>query len=1186
MYLKSIEVHGFKAFANKIRFEFDGGITGIVGPNGSGKSNVADAVRWVLGEQSAKQLRGSSMQDVIFSGTETRKPMSFAYVSLTLDNSDHQLPISYDEVTVARRVYRSGESEYLINGSECRLRDVQELFFDTGIGKEGYSIIGQGQIDKVLSGKPEERREIFDEAAGITRVKKRKLQTEKNLAEERQNLARVNDIIAEIEGRLEPLAKQDEKAREYLKLREELRDREVNQFLMEYEKNEVLKKENDEHLNSVTEDLARTTADYENAKDEYDRLLNELEQHREVLSQAKEANAQRKVEAEKGSGERNVLTEQVAALAKQVENTEERIVYLHGQIEERAEEQKRYRAKQEEYAKQLAELADAKEAAEAKLGEMKAEIDDRIVREQELRASQIANLQNNTELKTELERNNTLLEQYNISRAETNAKLLRFKAEADEANRKIEEASRELQTIAETVDRMKKESDSRDERIRSLSESIADANARLEDVRKKATLAETRFETLRNLAERYEGYAGTVRKVMELKDSRKGIHGVVADIIQTEERYETAIETALGGNIQNIVVDNTDTAKSLIEQLKRERLGRATFLPLREIRAKKDEFEDDVFKETGVLGIASELVSTEEQYKEAAAYLLGRFLVVDTIDHAIALEKKYRQKLRVVTLEGELFAPGGAVSGGAFRNSGNLLGRRREAEESEKEFYERRKEADACERTVTRYRKEREALRNEQEIARGALQEKIVAHNTAEMNLQHVREQNGGLLDTRDQLKKEVANAEAQMETIRENNRKLQEQIEINEQQSEKNRETADRLHAEMEEIRGRQDEASAEAVRTLTEYNGLLQSVEYQRDTGERIERESAQLAKELKEAEQNNAEAKREIGEREASIREIEERQCELQRDIQNTETQIAELTALAEDITKQNRDFFERRESLSRQMSSLDKEQYRLQNQKEKMEDQLDSLTRYMWDEYGLTYTQACEHRSEEYDNATLNRKAVYELKNKIRGLGNVNVDAIEEYRDAKERYEFLTGQRKDIIDAETTLSGIISALDEEMRKQFTETFEQLKTRFDRVFRELFGGGKTTLSLSEGEDVLEAGVLINVQPPGKKLQNMMQLSGGEKALTAIALLFALLDLKPSPFCLLDEIEAALDDSNVGRFAQYLRKLSGETQFIVITHRRGTMAAAEALYGITMQEKGISTLVSVNLIESELDQ
>ena len=1186
MYLKSIEVHGFKAFANKIRFEFDGGITGIVGPNGSGKSNVADAVRWVLGEQSAKQLRGSSMQDVIFSGTETRKPMSFAYVSLTLDNSDHQLPISYDEVTVARRVYRSGESEYLINGSECRLRDVQELFFDTGIGKEGYSIIGQGQIDKVLSGKPEERREIFDEAAGITRVKKRKLQTEKNLAEERQNLARVNDIIAEIEGRLEPLAKQDEKAREYLKLREELRDREVNQFLMEYEKNEVLKKENDEHLNSVTEDLARTTADYENAKDEYDRLLNELEQHREVLSQAKETNAQRKVEAEKGSGERNVLTEQVAALAKQVENTEERIAYLHGQIEERAEEQKRYRAKQEEYAKQLAELADAKEAAEAKLGEMKAEIDDRIVREQELRALQIANLQNNTELKTELERNNTLLEQYNISRAETNAKLLRFKAEADEANRKIEEASRELQTIAETVDRMKKESDSRDERIRSLSESIADANARLEDVRKKATLAETRFETLRNLAERYEGYAGTVRKVMELKDSRKGIHGVVADIIQTEERYETAIETALGGNIQNIVVDNTDTAKSLIEQLKRERLGRATFLPLREIRAKKDEFEDDVFKETGVLGIASELVSTEEQYKEAAAYLLGRFLVVDTIDHAIALEKKYRQKLRVVTLEGELFAPGGAVSGGAFRNSGNLLGRRREAEESEKEFYERRKEADACERTVTRYRKEREALRNEQEIARGALQEKIVAHNTAEMNLQHVREQNGGLLDTRDQLKKEVANAEAQMETIRENNRKLQEQIEINEQQSEKDRETADRLHAEMEEIRGRQDEASAEAVRTLTEYNGLLQSVEYQRDTGERIERESAQLAKELKEAEQNNAEAKREIGEREASIREIEERQCELQRDIQNTETQIAELTALAEDITKQNRDFFERRESLSRQMSSLDKEQYRLQNQKEKMEDQLDSLTRYMWDEYGLTYTQACEHRSEEYDNATLNRKAVYELKNKIRGLGNVNVDAIEEYRDAKERYEFLTGQRKDIIDAETTLSGIISALDEEMRKQCTETFEQLKTRFDRVFRELFGGGKTTLSLSEGEDGLEAGVLINVQPPGKKLQNMMQLSGGEKALTAIALLFAILDLKPSPFCLLDEIEAALDDSNVGRFAQYLRKLSGETQFIVITHRRGTMAAAEALYGITMQEKGISTLVSVNLIESELDQ
>jgi len=1186
MYLKSIEVHGFKAFANKIRFEFEGGITGIVGPNGSGKSNVADAVRWVLGEQSAKQLRGSSMQDVIFSGTETRKPMSFAYVSLTLDNSDHVLPISYEEVTVARRVYRSGESEYLINGAECRLRDVQELFFDTGIGKEGYSIIGQGQIDKVLSGKPEERREIFDEAAGITRVKKRKLQTEKNLAEERQNLARVNDIIAEIEGRLEPLAKQDEKAREYLKLREELRDREVNQFLMEYEKNIVLKKENDEKLESVSADLAKATEDYERAKDEYDRLLNELEQHREALSAAKEKNSQNRIEAEKGSGERNVLTDQVATLTKQAEQAEERIVQLNNRIAEREEELAQYQSRQEEYAKQLAELAGAKEAAEAKLGEMKAEIDRRITQEQELRASQIAFLQSNTELKTELERNNTLLEQHAISKAETNAKLLQFKTEADEANRKIAEAEKQLADIAESVVKMQSDASERDDKIRSLSESIADASARLEDVRKRATLAETKFETLRNLAERYEGYAGTVRKVMEEKAKRKGIHGVVADIIQTEERYETAIETALGGNIQNIVVDNTDTAKQLIEHLKRNKLGRATFLPLREIRAKKDEFEPAVFKEPGVLGIASELVSTEEEYREAAAYLLGRFLVVDTIDHAIALEKKYKQKIRVVTLEGELFAPGGAVSGGAFKNAGNLLGRRREAEESEKEFSERKKEAEACERTVNRYRKERESLRNEQELQRGVLQEKMLERNTAEMNLQHVKEQNGGLLETRESLRREVSDAEAEIERIRSANRELQEQIAANEEQSGKDRETADRLHEEMEEIRGRQDEASAEAVRTLTEYNGLLQSVEYQRDTGARIERERTQYRSELADAEQSLAETKKEIEERSQAIREIEERQCELQRDIQNGEEQIAELTKLAEDITKQNRDFFERREILSRTMSGLDREQYRLQGQKEKMEDQLESNTRYMWEEYGMTYTEACEHRSEEYNNPTLNRKAVYELKNKIRGLGNVNVEAIEEYRDAKERYEFLTGQRKDILDAETTLSGIISALDEEMRKQFSETFEQLKVRFDRVFRELFGGGKTTLSLSEGEDVLEAGVLINVQPPGKKLQNMMQLSGGEKALTAIALLFAILDLKPSPFCLLDEIEAALDDSNVGRFAQYLHKLSKDTQFIVITHRRGTMSAAEALYGITMQEKGVSTLVSVNLIENELDQ
>ena len=1186
MYLKSIEVHGFKAFANKIRFEFDGGITGIVGPNGSGKSNVADAVRWVLGEQSAKQLRGSSMQDVIFAGTETRKPMGFAYVALTLDNGDRRLPIDYDEVTVARRVYRSGESEYLINGSECRLRDVQELFFDTGIGKEGYSIIGQGQIDKVLSGKPEERREIFDEAAGITRVKKRKIQTEKNLEEERGNLARVNDIIAEIEGRIGPLEKQEAKAREYLKLRDELKEREINQFLMEYEKSSVTMKEFEDKLTTVSEDLARTTTEFETAKDDYDRLLNELETLRETIAGSKEAQTQKKLESEKCSGEQNLLTEQIATLSRQKAQSDERIEALTAEIAQRKEELGHFGERMAEFDAKLASLSDAKTAAENNLGAMKQELESRIAEEATLRNAQLAAMQTNTNLQTELARNKTLLEQYAINRAEINAKLLRFKTEADEANRQVEEAEAEYKRASDAAEKAAKDVKAKEDRVRELTASITDADVLREDRRKKAIAASSRYEALRNITERYEGYAGTVRKVMEKKKEIPGIHGVVADIITVGDGYETAIETALGGNIQNIVTDSTDTAKMLIEFLKDNRLGRATFLPLREIRAKKDEFEKEVLAEKGVIGVASELVTTDEIYREAVDYLLGRFLVVDRFDRAAAIGRKYKQKLRIVTLDGELFAPGGAISGGAFKNSGNLLLRRREAEEAQREYEACRTAAEECERTVQKYRKERETVRNTLEVLRTKLQEQMVAQNTAKMNLEHIREQNGGFLDMREALRKELVEAEAESEKIKEKNRDLTEQIAANEEESRSNDARVETLRAEMETLRGQEDTASAEAVRTLTEYNALLQSVEYQRDSGERLTRELDQMQRELASVTKESEAANAEIADKQAQSEEHAELQKTIFREIAEAESRITELSSRAEEITRQNRAFFEKRESLSKLMTSLDKEQFRLQSQKEKMEEQLENQTRYMWEEYELTYTEACEFRNEAYDNAVLNRRAVYELKNKIRDLGNVNVNAIEEYRETKERYAFLTGQRDDVLAAEKTLLGIIETLDAEMRRQFSATFEELKVRFDRVFRELFGGGKASLALSEGEDILEAGILINVQPPGKKLQNMMQLSGGEKALTAISLLFAILDLKPSPFCLLDEIEAALDDSNVGRFAQYLHKLASDTQFIVITHRRGTMAAAEALYGITMQEKGVSTLVSVNLIENELDK
>ena len=1185
MYLKSIEVHGFKAFANKIVFGFKPGITGIVGPNGSGKSNVADAVRWVLGEQSAKQLRGSSMQDVIFAGTEARKPLGFAYVALTLDNSDHWLPIDYDEVVVGRRVYRSGESEYLINGAECRLRDVQELFYDTGIGKEGYSIIGQGQIDKIISGKPEERRELFDEASGITKVKKRKAMTEKNLETERANLSRVTDIIQEIETRLAPLEKQSEKARVYLGYKEELKKMEVNQFLLEYEKSASVKEELDAKISVAKKDFEEAKTQYELAKEDYDRLLGELEQYREQIRDAKEQLTEKQLAVEKASGEKNLLTEQITGLKAGAEESKERAERLAGQIAERT---KALAELEEEIEKQNAQLEDLlaeQQKADALLGEMKAGINAMLLEEKECNEAYVALLNENTVLQSELGRYNAILEQQTIRKADVSGRLLTLKAEADEAAAQVAQAEQQLKEACDRViegsDRVK----GHETKIRELTDAIQEQKNIYDRKQERVIQKTSHMETLKDLVEHYDGYGNAVKKVMEKKDGN-GVFGVVADVITVEPRYETAIETALGGNIQNIITDTAETAKQMIEYLKANRLGRATFIPLSDIRAKQDEFEKDVLSAKGVIGIASDLVSTEERFREAIRYLLGRFLVVDTIDNAIRLEKQNRYSLRIVTIEGELFQPGGAISGGAFRSSSNLLGKRREAEELEQSLITEKEELREAGDRLAALRKEREEMRSAYEEARKELQERYVAQNTAKINLNHITEQNSDILGKREALLQESAASEAVAAETKKAIDDVTERIRANTEQSEQKKARAVWVHAGMESTRLKEDDASAEAMRVLSEYSGLQQNVAYRKDNAKRIRGEIRELDEERNGLLTRAQASGEEITAKEEAVETLIVEQEKLRKELSALEELIAERSTAADEITGRNKSFFERREALSADMSRLDKELFRLENQQEKMTEQLDYQTHYMWEEYELTYSEAVKLRDPSIDNPTLNRKAVYEMKNKIRSLGDVNVNAIEDYRETKERYDFLSTQRDDIVNAEKSLQEIIVTLDAEMRRQFTETFAKVQERFDKVFRELFGGGKGTLKLEEGADILEADISVIAQPPGKKLQNMMQLSGGEKALTAISLLFAILDLKPSPFCLLDEIEAALDDSNVSRFAQYLHKLTKDTQFIVITHRRGTMAAADALYGITMQEKGVSTLVSVNLIENELDK
>ncbi|MBO5277933.1 MAG: chromosome segregation protein SMC [Lachnospiraceae bacterium] len=1188
MYLKSIEVQGFKSFANKILFEFHNGITGTVGPNGSGKSNVADAVRWVLGEQSAKQLRGSKMEDIIFSGTENRKPQGFAYVALTIDNADHQLAIDYDEVTVARRVYRSGESEYLLNGSPCRLKDVNELFYDTGIGKEGYSIIGQGQIDKILSGKPEERRELFDEAAGIVKFKRRKNEAVKKLEAERQNLVRVEDILSELEKQVGPLQKQAETAREYLRLKEELKTYDITMFLSETDRlraqlSELEKKESD-----AAAQLEETKLAEGNAKEEYGKLEISLETKETELSSLREDISGTQMQKEKLEGEIRLLQEQIHHAVSQDEGFGQRIEALGKEQQEKQQEETQWKKENETMSMLLAKAKEELTEAEEVLHQVSGEIQDKSEAVDRARNRIIAVLNEKSNVRGRIQRYETMLEQIQIRKAELSRKLLQYKSTQSAQDETIEELEGNLSRLQKEIEGQEAQREKLEQRISKLHETNLELEVRRNDYQQKFHAEKSRLEALKNLTERYDGYGNSIRHVMELKASKKGIAGVVADIIKTEKKFETAIETALGGNIQNIVTDSEQTAKELIEYLKKNKFGRATFLPLNAISNRNPFHNDRALKEPGVLGLANGLVSVDEEYRKVADYLLGRVLVVDHIDHALSLARKYDYSLRIVTLEGELLNAGGSLTGGAFKNSGNLLGRRREIEELEAQTTKLWEAYNQAKTQIDTNRAENVENRAQLEQLKQLLQEKYLLQNTANVSLGHAKEEQESLLGEYRESAVESKEIENQASDIRASMSEQEQQIQALEEENTRLEADVAKWTEEIEEARKKEALQSAQTEKVRLNYAGYEQKMGFIRENTARIRKECEKLLTEVRALTDNRENSLADIEQKKAEIedkrtvaRKAAARQEELQTDLQTRTREKEELSAAQKDSLK-------KREELSAQISVLDKELFRLASQKEKLSDTLDASIHYMWDEYEMTASEAAAWKQERAEiTAEIGelKKHTASLKNQIKALGSVNVNAIEDYKEVSERYEFLSTQHNDLKTAEETLMKIIEELDTGMRMQFQEKFEEIRVEFDKVFKELFGGGKGTLELIEDEDVLEAGIRIISQPPGKKLQNMMQLSGGEKALTAIALLFAIQNLKPSPFCLLDEIEAALDDSNVGRFAKYLHKLTKNTQFIVITHRRGTMSAADRLYGITMQEKGVSTLVSVNLIEAQLN-
>ena len=1185
MYLKSIEIQGFKSFANKILFEFHNGITGIVGPNGSGKSNVADAVRWVLGEQRVRQLRGGTMQDVIFSGTEIRKPQGFAYVAITLDNSDHKLPIAYDQVTVSRRLYRSGESEYKINGSACRLKDINELFYDTGIGKEGYSIIGQGQIDKILSGRPEERRELFDEAAGIVKFKKRKLIAQRKLDDEEQNLVRVKDILSELEKQVGPLKLQSEAAKEYLKLKEELKSRDANLFLLEHKALQLQLSELDQKTSIVKGDWENASSQSEQLKKDFDRLEEENSASEEKIASTREEHSKSILLKESIEGQIAVLREQIRSEQLNEENRKERISSIDQELLGKEEQKQEYEKQREETKKQVAQAEQALTQAGQTLSETEQEMA-RLSKESEAaKAAIISALNEKAGLAAKSQRYETMLEQVDVRRSEVTQKLLRFKSDESVQEEELKKEEKRLEQIQEELDRLTELEEETAFRLTAAEEDGAALAARLSRSQQDYHISHSKLESLKNLAERYEGYGNSIRRVMEQKSRIPGIHGVVADLISTSKKYETAIETALGGSIQNIVTDREETAKELIEYLKKNRYGRATFLPLTGISARGGFTQESALREPGILGLASDLVEVKDEYRTLIQYLLGRVVVADTIDHAIALARKFRHTLRIVTLEGELLSAGGSMTGGSFKNSSNLLGRQRELSELQAACRKALQDVEETQKAIADNDRLKAQCSGEAAKLRETKQEIVLRKNTAQMNMERLLGKKQEIAESSADLVMENRELEFQLKEIRENRARLSREEEQLEQLQKEQEARSEQLSRKLSDAQQQKEETAKLLSGAQLTAAGIRQQDRFIAENVSRILKEESSLKEERQRILDGSGESEAVISEKLAKIEQLGRQILEETSKAQRLEEALAQNSEEKERLAEKQKSFFRKREELSEEIGRLDKELYRLESQKERLTERMSDQISYMWEEYELTYSGAQALKDETPGTIPEIRRAIEELKGNIKGLGNVNVNAIEDYREISERYEFLKSQNDDLAAAREALLKIIEELDTGMRLQFEEKFAQIRQEFDKVFKELFGGGHGALILQEDEDILEAGIQIISQPPGKKLQNMMQLSGGEKALTAIALLFAIQNLKPSPFCLLDEIEAALDDSNVDRFAKYLHKLTKNTQFIVITHRRGTMVSSDRLYGITMQEKGVSTLVSVNLVESELE-
>ncbi len=1182
MKLKKLELYGFKSFAQRTEIVFDEGITGIVGPNGSGKSNIGDAVRWVLGEQSAKTLRGASMSDVIFNGTQKRKPLSYCEVSLVFDNDDHALAMEAAEVMVTRRVYRNGESEYYLNRTACRLKDVVDLFRDTGIGKEGYSIIGQGRIDEILSRKSEDRRQVFEEAAGIVKFKARKEEADKKLQRTLENLERVDDILDELTKRLKPLEEQSRNARVYLELSTELKDLDLNLFLIRSDRARARLSELESELLTVQTILADTESNLTDKTTRRDETQNRIDQLEEAITKARTElmecaehvhESQKKLSALQSR--RETRSENRQRIVREQEEAQERLAEIekdHARIQADVEKQHSLIADAEQILRatqEAAEKAQAKEKeADAALEAQKAAVIDQMNRLSDVRndKTRLNTMQAQMETRlTEIEESGGALQEQEAALREALIAV----------EKQLETENQHQQQCQEKLAQARQASDEAD---------AAYANLRADVEKQSADMqaAASRHNVLTEMTRDMEGYNMAVRRAMTYAKQRglTGVKGVLAQLMTVPQTYETAIDMALGAAQQNIVTDTEETAKELINYLRQNRLGRATFLPMSAIRGKTlYGNERNALKLPGCLGVASELVQCAPEYRGIVENLLGRTVIADNLDHGIPIMRAGNHAFRLVTLEGDVMHSGGSMTGGSAQSKvSNLLSRERELKELTAKLQTGRAELDKCRQELTQRQQTAQEKRQKVSDAVNALhqQEIAVAREQAR------RESVSADLNTHLQRMQETEQARVQLHQSLEDIRQQLETIEHQRTGAQGDQSAMEQKTIEMQNalVKARA-EASAENDRLMVR---TLQLSDLRHGLSD-LERDEAH-------AQQDQAQILREQERREQLLHEMDELDAIDENDMKREEAESArrqkeqlrqESAAQAIEQRRSQaqsdlRDILSDMENLHEAYNRDSEKLHKTELAKARIEGDQKNLQNRIWDTYKLTYAGAEEFRRTPFDEKESDRRAA-ELQGQIRALGTVNVGAVEEYAETKARVDDLTTQQQDLKRAEMDLRELIERLLIQMRSTFVENFSKMQGYFAETFTRLFGGGHAELKLMDPDDPLNCGIEVNAQPPGKKLQLLSLLSGGERALTAIAILFAMLKLKPTPFCILDEIEAALDDANIGYYADYLKEYSKGTQFIVVTHRKGTMERCNSLFGVAMEEQGVSRMVSVSL-------